>query len=253
MRQVILLALLLPKALLLGADPTPRPLSEQEFRELVKECVPDAPLTTVRAIATVEPRYSPLAISINNPDEAASALGLAEGTIALTRQPASIQEAVSWAKWLLARRLTVSIGLLQVNVEHLPQLGLSLEQAFEPCNNLRAGWTILNDKYRRAAAVLGKGQLALHVALSSYNSGSLTFGFETGYVERVLAARSRTSATQLAALGDQSKEQWPASAPKPSEPTQTEAFGKEEDPFSAPTKVFWIRSTGNQTPAPRIK
>jgi type IV secretion system protein VirB1 len=140
--------------------------------------VPDAPLSTVGAIAKVESAYNPFAILINNPDKAASALGLAEGTVALTRQPASLQEAVSWAKWLLARRLTVSAGLLQVNVEHLPQLGLSLEQAFEPCTNLRAGWTILNDKYRRAAAVLGKGQLALHVALSSYNSGSLTFGFE---------------------------------------------------------------------------
>jgi len=215
--------------------------------------VPDAPLATLRAIAKVESGYSPLAISINNPDKAASALGLAEGTVALTRQPASIQEAVSWAKWLLARRLTVSIGLLQVNVEHLPQLGLSLEQAFEPCTNLRAGWKILNDKYRRAAAVLGKGQLALHVALSSYNSGSLTFGFETGYVERVLAAGSRTSATQLAAPGDQFTEQWSASAPKASEQAQTEAFGKEEDPFSAPTKVFWIRSNGNQIPTPHIK
>ena len=76
MRQVILLALLLPKALLLGPDPTPRPLSEQEFRRLVKECVPDAPLSTVGAIAKVESAYTPFAISINNPDKAASALGL---------------------------------------------------------------------------------------------------------------------------------------------------------------------------------
>src|SRR5260370_5527263 len=189
MRRVILLTLLLPPALVPGAEPTPRLLSEQEFRGLVKECVPDAPLTTLRAITKVESGYSPLAVSINNPDKAASALGLAEGTIALTRQPASLQEAVSWAKWLLARRLTVSIGLLQVNVEHLPQLGLSLEQAFEPCTNLRAGWTILNDKYQRAAGVLGKGQLALHVAISSYNSGSFTFGFENGYVDRGFAGR----------------------------------------------------------------
>src|SRR6266852_904958 len=210
MRRVILLTLLLPQALVPGAEPTLRLLSEQEFRGLVKECVPDAPLATLRAIAKVESGYSPLAISINDPDKAAFALGLAEGTVALARQPASPQEAVSWAKWLLARRLTVSIGLLQVNVEHLPQLGLSLEQVFEPCTTLRAGWTILNDKYRRAAAVLGKGQLALHVALSSYNSGSLTFGFETGYVERVLAAGSRTSAKQLAPPGDQFREQWSA-------------------------------------------
>ncbi|MDQ6808521.1 MAG: lytic transglycosylase domain-containing protein [Verrucomicrobiota bacterium] len=215
--------------------------------------MPDAPLSTLRAIAKVESGYSPFAISINNPDKAASALGLAEGTVALTRQPASLQEAVSWAKWLLARRLTVSIGLMQVNVEHLPDLGLSLEQAFEPCANLRAGWIILNDKYRRAVAVLGKGQLALHVALSSYNSGSLTFGFENGYVEKVLAAGSRTSPTQLAPPGDQFTEQWSMPAPKESEPAQTEAFGKEEDPFSAPTKVVWIRSNGNQIPVPRIK
>lgn len=253
MRRVILLTLLLPQALVPGAEPILRLLSEQEFRALVKECVPDAPFTTLRAIATVEPGYSPFAISINNPDKAASALGLAEGTIALTRQPTSVQEAVSWAKWLLARRLTVSIGPLHVNVEHLLRLGLSLEQAFDPCTNLRAGWTILNDKYRRAAAVLGKGQLALHVALSSYNSGSLTFGFENGYVEKVLASGSRTPGTTLAPPGGQFTEQLSAPTPKESEPAQTEALGKEEGPFSAPTKVFWIRSTGNQIPAPRIK
>src|ERR1700736_684436 len=52
MRRVILLTLLLPQALLPGAEPALRLLSEQEFRGLVKECVPDAPLTTLRAIAT---------------------------------------------------------------------------------------------------------------------------------------------------------------------------------------------------------
>src|SRR5260370_37923420 len=98
MLRVVLLTLRLPQALLPGAEPALRLLSELEFRGLVKECVPDASLTTLRAIATVESGYSPLAISINNADKAASALGLAEGSVALTRQPASLQEAVSWAK-----------------------------------------------------------------------------------------------------------------------------------------------------------
>ncbi len=216
-----------------------RPLSTAEFRELAKQCLPEAPFSTLRAIAKIESAYNPLAISINYPDRATATLGLDDGIVELFRQPASVREAVQWTKWFYARGLTVSIGLMQVNAENLPTLGLSLEQAFEPCANLKAGWTILNVKYRTAAAVIGKGQLALHAAISSYNSGSLTAGFNNGYVEKVLAATTPASSIpqfvgltvkQQSALVPQ--REYPQSIP----PLQDTA---QEDPNSAPTQVSW--------------
>lgn len=222
----------------IAADAT-RPLSATEFRDLAKQCLPDAPFSTLRALAKVESANYPLAISINYPDKASTALGLEDGTIEVSRQPTSLREAVQWAKWFYARGLTVSVGLMQINTEHLPQMGLTLEQAFEPCTNLRAGWTILNTKYRAAAAVLGKGQLALHAAISAYNSGSLTGGFSNGYVEKVLGSTPMVSSIpQFAGLTIETQ----SAIVPPREYAQSMPLEQDivsEDPNSAPTRVFW--------------
>lgn len=216
-----------------------RPLSTAEFRDLAKQCLPDAPLSTLRAIAKVESAYYPLAISINYPDKASSALGLEDGVIEISRRPTSIGEAVQWAKWFYAHGLTVSIGLMQINAEHLPAMGLSLEQAFQPCTNLRAGWTILNAKYRAAAAVVGKGQLALHAAISAYNSGSLTGGFNNGYVEKVLGSTPMMSLIpQFAGLTNKSQSALvPQREYAQSIPLEQDTVS--EDPNAAPTRVIW--------------
>ena len=222
-----------------AADSPVRPLSATEFRDLAKQCLPDAPLSTLRAIAKVESAYNPLAISINYPEKASTSLGFDEGVLELSRQPASIREAVQWTKWFYARGLTVSIGLMQVNAEHLPALGLSLEQAFEPCANLKAGWTILNAKYRAAAAVIGKGQLALHAAISSYNSGSPTAGFNNGYVENVLDAT--TPASSIPPFGGLTVKPQSALVPQREYPQSIPPLQDtaQDDPNSAPTQVSW--------------
>lgn len=237
MRVIAILAALSVESF--AAESAVHPLSPAEFRDLAEQCLPEAPLSTLRAIAKVESAYNPLAISINYPEKATTTLGLDGGIIELSRQPASVREALQWTKWLYARGLTVSIGLMQVNAEHLPALGLSLEQAFEPCANLKAGWTILNAKYRAAAAVIGKGQLALHAAISSYNSGSLTAGFNNGFVEKVLAAT--TPASSIPQLGGPTVKQQstlvpPREYPQSIPPLQDTA---PENPYSAPTQVSW--------------
>ena len=236
MRMMCLLAMICIRSF--AADAA-RPLSTAEFRDLSKQCLPDAPFSTLRAIARVESAYYPLAISINYPDKASSALGLEDGVIEISRRPTSIGEAVQWAKWFYAHGLTVSIGLMQINAEHLPAMGLSLEQAFEPCTYLRTGWTILNAKYRAAAAVVGKGQLALHAAISAYNSGSLTGGFDNGYVEKVLGSTPKASSIpQFAGLTNKPQSTLvPQKEYAQSIPLEQDTVS--EDPNSAPTRVIW--------------
>ena len=164
----------------------PAALSSEVFAELASQCAPSAPLATLRSIVTVESAFNPFALSINYPEAAGIQLGIGEGSVALARQPRNADEAIRWSKWFMANGQTVSVGLMQLNVEHLAALKLSLEKAFDPCTNLRMGWRIFNDKYSQASAVLGKGQLAMHSALSAYNSGSLLGGFRNGYVEAIL-------------------------------------------------------------------
>jgi type IV secretion system protein VirB1 len=76
---------------------------------------------------------------------------------------------------------------MQINTEHLADLGLSVDQLFDPCTNVRAGARLLAAKYEAAAAIVGEGQEALQRALSEYNSGSAVVGVANGYVAGVVS------------------------------------------------------------------
>ena len=93
---------------------------------------------------------------------------------------------VSTANALLAAGHNVDLGLAQINSSNLAGLGLTTNQVFDSCTNLRAGATILRRAYASAARRFGPGQAALRFALSAYNSGSLFAAPQ--YARRVVAA-----------------------------------------------------------------
>ena len=62
---------------------------------------------------------------------------------ALVRQPRTRAEALATARALQAAGWNFSVGLAQINLRNFERLGLSLESAFEPCNNLAAMQTVL--------------------------------------------------------------------------------------------------------------
>ena len=108
------------------------------------------------------------------------------GSDAASREFAiAVHEALAWTHWLLRHGRSVSIGLMQISTQHAADLGLSADQLFDPCTNVRAGAQILAVEYQRAAALDGEGQTALRRALSEYNSGSPIVGFDNGYVSIV--------------------------------------------------------------------
>jgi len=159
-------------------------ISVTSFQTLAQSCAANVPVSTLEAIARTESALYPYALSINRPHQLARRQGWNRGTIALERQPASLEEAIAWTKWLLAQGITVSIGLMQVNIENAKNLGLTVEQLFEPCANLRAGATILSKIYAVAARAQGEGFPALDIALSFYNTGTSHIGFQNGYVRQ---------------------------------------------------------------------
>jgi type IV secretion system protein VirB1 len=155
------------------------------FQALAQSCAANVPVSTLEAIARTESALYPYALSINRPHQLARRQGWRRGTITLERQPATREEAVAWTKWLLARGVTVSIGLLQVNSEHANALHVNVDQLFETCTNLWAGAALLAKTYSATARVQGEGLPALDSALSYYNTGTPHLGFRNGYVGQV--------------------------------------------------------------------
>ena len=145
------------------------------LEQVLAECAPQVAPDTMSAIVRVESGGNPLALNVN-------------GAQRLARQPKNRQEALGWASWLIARGYSVDMGLAQVNSRNLQRLGVSAEQMFEPCDNLKAGARILSENYAGASKRYGAGQSALRAAISAYNTGNYQGGFANGYVAKVDAS-----------------------------------------------------------------
>ncbi|WCF29602.1 lytic transglycosylase domain-containing protein [Xylella fastidiosa] len=144
-----------------------------DFLALSQECAPWVATQTMAAIVKTESGFNPLLISVN-------------GGAKLVRQPENKAEAVSTARWLIEKGYNIDLGLGQVNSSNLVKVGLSVEDAFEPCKNLAAAATILQGNFQVAKGKVHDDQAALHAALSAYNTGSFSKGFLNGYVQKVL-------------------------------------------------------------------
>jgi type IV secretion system protein VirB1 len=165
--------------------PQPSRLTEAEFLSLAGRCAPGVPPDTLLAIARTESGLNTNAISINRPRASARRAGYRDGEIVLLRQPTNRMQARRWLHWLELHHFTVSIGLMQINVETALPLRVSAEQLLDPCTNLRLGARILTAEYLEVARGIGEGFAALDAAFSLYNTGSPTAGFRNGYVADV--------------------------------------------------------------------
>ena len=141
---------------------------------LAAACAPAVHPDTTHALVHAESGRNPHAI------------GVVRGQ--LQRQPRTAHEALVTARQLEADGWNFSVGLAQINLHTLPRLGLDLESALEPCNNLRSMQAVLGDCFDRARAMQDDPQAALRRALSCYYSGNFKTGFDHGYVRRVVAA-----------------------------------------------------------------
>jgi type IV secretion system protein VirB1 len=126
---------------------------------------------TLSAVIAVESGGRALAVNVN-------------GVREQPPHPADINEAAAVARRYIRAGHTVDLGLMQVNSANLAGLGLTVEDALDPCTNVRAGATILAANYEAASKQQGPGQGALLAALSAYNTGTFSAGFTNGYVAK---------------------------------------------------------------------
>lgn len=146
----------------LGTPMSATPLSLAAFHALAAACAPGIAPETLAAIARAESAFHVLAIGMN---------GSSGGAV----RPATSQEAAARAGELIRQGRSVDLGIMQINNRNLGWLGLSIEDAFDPCRNIAAGARVLT-------------------SFSGYNTGHPQRGFANGYVARVLAASTGSAA-----------------------------------------------------------
>lgn len=162
-------------------------LQPTQVRALASRCASRVHPDTIEAIIRQESEFHPYALSINYPKREATRLGHPNALYQLARQPRSLQEAITWTSWLLQNSHTVSIGLMQVNSEQAPRLGINdFRLLFDPCINLAAGAVILQQSFRGQPSSLD----GLAHAFAVYNAGSSRIGIENGYAAGVIGKAS---------------------------------------------------------------
>jgi len=131
--------------------------------ELLMMCAPAVDPVTMAAVVKQESGGQPWVLNNNT-----------------TRQSATFESkaaAVAAAVVAVGRAESVDMGLVQINSRNLPALGLSVDQAFDPCTNLAAGASILAAGYKKTGS-LGR-------ALSIYNTGRSDSKVGLAYAQKV--------------------------------------------------------------------
>lgn len=149
-----------------------------EFIDLAKQCAPMIHVQTMTSLVKVESGFNPFAI------------GVVGGR--LERQPRSRAEAIATAYNLEKLGFNWSAGYAQVNKKNFKRFGLTIETAFEPCRNLKAGGAILAECFVGALPKFPDQQHALRGSFSCYYSGNYSTGFrpdfkgQPSYVDKIV-------------------------------------------------------------------
>ena len=141
---------------------------------LAQQCAPEIATEAVVPLVVTESGGDDLAININKGPRV---------------RAASIADGAALVRRYMAAGYTVDVGLAQVNSANFARLGVTVEQAFDPCTNLRLASSILRAGYGLAIQHY-TGLDAISATYSLYNTGTLTRGFRNGYVGRVWSAAS---------------------------------------------------------------
>ncbi len=141
---------------------------------LAGSCAPSVAPETLISIVHTESRFNTLAIGVNSPG-------------ARKPVPATRAQAIAAARRIIRQGYNIDLGLGQITRANLEWLGLSVEDAFEPCRNLAAAARVLTTNYQSVAHSAQSSDHAIATALSLYNTGDRRRGFRNGYVARVYA------------------------------------------------------------------
>jgi type IV secretion system protein VirB1 len=146
-------------------------LSTTTFSTLAARCAPSVPEWMLSAVARTESNFHPWVLHDN--------------TARVSDDPPSLTAAETEAVAWMATGHSVDLGLMQINNSNLPALGMTVDEALDPCASLAAGAAVLRSAYGGDPVKDGQ-QTALLMALSIYNTGSPLKGIMNGYARSVM-------------------------------------------------------------------
>ncbi|OOG75096.1 hypothetical protein B0E45_04515 [Sinorhizobium sp. A49] len=188
------------------------------FVELAETCAPAMPSELLAAIASLESGMAPLSIRINS-DYPPGA------------RPGNVREATQAATALIAKGQSVDLGLGGISPFDLATMGMSIADAFDPCQNLKATARLLS-QYRAAAIRAGhEGDMLDTVMLRSYfGRGDASAGEMVGY-DRLVQKEKERLKRHLAELSLNDASEQDLSSYEPRERDSTAASPREDFPF----------------------
>lgn len=134
---------------------------------MATQCAPNVDARTLIAVAQTE----------SGSGAGLQTLALHDNTTRQSYLPDNVQQAVAYAGELIAHGHSVDLGVMQINSKNLPEVGMSVVEAFDPCKSMRAANTILVQGFHAA----------LRDVFSRYNTGNPIRGITNGYVAKVEA------------------------------------------------------------------
>jgi type IV secretion system protein VirB1 len=191
---------------------------------LSQQCAPGIAIEALVPQLQVESHFDPLAIDINN------------GPVVHAR---SLPEAVAIASRYIQAGYSVDLGIAQINSRNLSRLGLTIEQAFDPCRSLAAAQVVLSAFWTNAAPTRSNVD-AISTTWSLYNSGSTSRGFRNGYVGKVWSAAADLVPQMRVMLASSD-----ASAPLGAAPLPAGQGGDAPALPHAPQPLRWFYGTAN--------
>lgn len=206
------------------------------FMAMAAHCAPSVHVETLAAIAQAESGFHSGAVS-DNTDKRHYHARHRDEAIALA------------TNLIMGQRHSVDLGLMQINSANLTNLGMTIDDAFDPCKNLAAGARILATAYRPEPDD-GTEQGGLLRALSRYNTGHPTRGLRNGYAVRVQSAAEQVvPAIRLrsSALGVDEKRE--AVARPVSRPAPWDVFGQARYTRTHSSETLMRSRSGESTDA----
>lgn len=157
------------------------------FADIAQSCAPMVQVEMLAGVVSLESKFLPFAIRINSGEP-------------LPSQPSTKAEAIELATSLIADHQDIQIGLGGIGTEELRKLNLSVSDAFDPCQNLKATATLLDGYYRLALhAGAGPAQVEKVMLQSYYGRDDPSVGAMIKYDEQVRREAKRLS-PKLASL-----------------------------------------------------
>lgn len=135
-----------------------------DYNQLLQQCTNGVHPVVMHGIISQESSFNPFAI------------GVVDGR--LSYQPKTHAQAVAAVKALAAAKKNYSMGLAQVNKQHMKRFGFTPETIFEPCANVKAGAVIFQECHNWAKSKIGNSPKTYGMALSCYYSGNFSTGFK---------------------------------------------------------------------------